>query len=222
MPLSIIWADTVSLLPSGIHQTDYDFALLFLGTAMVVQCLEQHSPGTCAVVNKKTPHGSSCRIAFGQHCKEKPETLSLPCKLSQQLKIFTSAIFTCWCWGREKKRKYFFQLNGSQQCMQTEVNSQITVFCISSWPSVFELLHWKQKLKIMSAFLLTIIKIQFICTRFVSFLLVFAATTRMKDIMQWTYEFIKEKPWQRGIHDCKPFPGQSPLWVCYPVWDYAS
>lgn len=38
------------------------------------------------MVNEKQPHGSRCRIAFGQHCKEKPETLSLPCKLSQQLR----------------------------------------------------------------------------------------------------------------------------------------
>lgn len=88
VPLSVIPADTVSLIPSGIHQTDHGFVskLLFLGTTMAVQCLVQQSPGTCVVVNEKKPQGSSCRIAFGQHCKEKPETLSLLCKLSQQLR----------------------------------------------------------------------------------------------------------------------------------------
>lgn len=48
----------------------------------------------------------------------------------------------------------------------------------------------------ISMFFLTVIKIKVICSRLASFLLVFTATTRLKDIMQWIQEFTKNSLWR--------------------------
>lgn len=91
------------LSPSNQHSSDPDFIcklLSFLNT-MVVQCLEQWNPGTCAVVNKSPSQFNNWNSFWTTFWTT--ETLTLRCKYSQQLRIFTNATFTCWSGVGRKK-----------------------------------------------------------------------------------------------------------------------
>lgn len=104
--------------------------------------------------------------------------------------------------------------------MQNEVTGdkalQVKLTCFWADP-----LEAKVKSINISIFVLTVILIKVICTRLASFLLVFTATTRLKDIMQWIHlqELIVNNTQLQTFLRSVPLLGLLPhlrLWLLVP------